>query len=152
MPFHRLISAVDEWAVGNQSIEIFGQIGSDPRPPAHFKWVNFVSPSEFRETIKSADLVVAHGGVGTLITAMQFSIPMLILPRQSELGETRCNHQFEICNKFSNMGAIEVAYNKYDLIKKLDSYDKIAPPLRIGPYASTTLLDTISDFIDGKEV
>jgi len=149
MPFPRLVTAIDQWAARNHRVELFAQIGNDRYPPAHLKGVAFLSPTAFRKTVQSAQLVVSHGGTGTILTAMEFGIPLLVMPRKKDLRETRCDHQFSTCSYFARTGAVELAHDEDELLKKLDLRDRIKPPRKIGPFASDLLLQSLSEFING---
>lgn len=152
MPFTRLISTVDRWAAGNSQVEILAQVGKDSFSPLHMNWVRFFSPIVFRKIMQSAQLVVAHGGTGTILTAMQYGIPLLVLPRKMALGETRCDHQFATSHRFAEIGAVEIACDENELLKKLDTFNRIEQPRRIGTHASALLLKSISEFINDGDI
>lgn len=119
MPFDRLISTVDEWA-GRVSTEIFAQIGPTKLRPRHIQWIRFLEPAGFLSHIDSADLLVAHAGMGSIITALEHSKPLLIMPRRGDLGETRNDHQVATARRFQELGLVHVAYDEHELTDKLD--------------------------------
>ena len=80
MPFDRLIAAVDHWAEVSGCTDIFAQIGDTEFRPKHLRWTQFVNPDQFRELVESADLVVAHAGMGSVLTALELGKPIIVMP------------------------------------------------------------------------
>lgn len=81
-PFDRLIRAVDDWArdVGTAD-EVVAQIGAGAYEPTSIRWVRSLSPAAFRDHCRQAQLVIAHAGMGSVLKAMEFGKPLLLLPR-----------------------------------------------------------------------
>ncbi len=69
------------------------------------------------------------------------------MPRRAYLRETRSDHQMGTCQKFHQMGAVEVAIDESELVRKLDRLAALVSRVTIGPYASQQLTQTISYFI-----
>ncbi|WP_035782175.1 glycosyltransferase [Arthrobacter sp. H14] len=59
---------------------------------------------ELRTAIASADLVVAHAGVGSALTALESGHRPLLLPRQAAHGEHIDDHQLMIAAELSGRG------------------------------------------------
>ena len=113
MPFDRLVRAVDDWA-GRVPAEIFAQIGPSSLRPRHMAWTRFLAPADFLAQVGAADLLVAHAGMGSIITALEYGKPILVMPRRGELGETRNNHQVATTKRFRGFGRVEVALDERD--------------------------------------
>jgi UDP-N-acetylglucosamine transferase subunit ALG13 len=149
LPFDRLIHTVDEWA-GTSKKEVFAQIGRTDYIPKHISCKDYLSPEEFKKKILAADFIVAHAGMGTIITALEMRKPILVMPRQEKFGEVRNEHQFSTAKRFLTLRYVEVAFDEMELITKLD---KLAEPssflnlagAAIGP--SQLLIKTLQDFI-----
>ena len=67
-PFDRLIKAVDEWA-GKNNETAFAQIAEGDYLPKHMQWERFVDSTVYNEKVEQASLIVAHAGMGNIITA-----------------------------------------------------------------------------------
>jgi UDP-N-acetylglucosamine transferase subunit ALG13 len=96
-----------------------------------------------------ADVIVAHAGMGSIITALELSIPIIVMPRKADLGEHRNDHQIATAKRFLEQGRIHVAFDEIELTEKLDQLDDLKVLGDISSHASPGLLDTISAFIQG---
>ena len=146
-PFDRLIRAVDEWAGLRSRSDIFAQIGRSNYEPRHIEAVRFLSPSEFRERVRTARLVVAHAGMGSIITAMEAGTPIIVMPKWAHLGEHRNNHQVATAKRFGQKQGIIEAIDEHDLIVKLEREEVLSSPTRIPLTASPDLIAAIRSFI-----
>jgi UDP-N-acetylglucosamine transferase subunit ALG13 len=120
MPFDRLVRSVDEWADSHQREDIFAQIGTSSYRPRHIRHSQFIAPAEFRRHVERADVIVAHAGMGSIISAVELGKPILVMPRRGDLGETRNDHQVATAERFGSLRLIEVATNERELGRKLD--------------------------------
>ena len=80
--------------------------------------------SEFRELIQKARVVVCHGGVGAIITALEQGKPTIVVPRLKKYGEIIDNHQLEIIGMLSKEGKIMAVYDIDQLEKVLENIGK----------------------------
>lgn len=123
LPFDRLVRAVDLWAGSRGRRDIFGQI-SDPGPsgyrPKNFDWVPDLAPAEFEARFQAASHIVAHAGMGTIISALGEGKPLLIMPRRAHLGEQRNDHQHATAERFGTRASILAALDEDELPEKMD--------------------------------
>lgn len=147
MPFDRLIRRVDAWAGERRRDDVFAQIGPTGREPAHLRWTQRIDTSEFRHILFEAEIVITHAGVGTILTALEFGKPVLVMPRCAELGETRNNHQFGTAHELAKSRRIAVAWDDAELSSWLDQLDEVPVPQRIPSHASLPLLSTVRRFV-----
>jgi UDP-N-acetylglucosamine transferase subunit ALG13 len=150
MPFDRLVRAVDEWATSRARVDVFAQIGPSDFRPKSIETTRFIDPNEFRNRVQAANVIVAHAGMGTLITALEFGKPIIAMPRRGDLRETRNDHQVATATRLSEQGRIMVAFDEAQLIKRLDQFETSETAQRIEPYASPRLVATLRNFIEGK--
>lgn len=149
-PFDRLIRAIDEWAGLRGRKDIFAQIGNSRYVPQHIEAVQFLSPSEFRERVRTARLVVAHAGMGSIITAMEAGTPMIVMPKWARLGEHRNDHQVATARHFGQKQGIIEAKDEKDLIVKLEREEALSSPTAIAQVASPDLIAAIRTFIESN--
>ncbi|MFH1986434.1 MAG: glycosyltransferase [Pseudomonadota bacterium] len=109
LPFDRLIRAVDLWAQNTKCLDVFAQIGDGVYEPTNMTWARMLSPGEFDQKIRSASLVVAHAGMGSIISAMEAGKPIVILPRRVENKEVTTNHQVDTVTWLEQKSGIYVA-------------------------------------------
>lgn len=152
MPFPRLISALDEWAIARDRTDVFAQIGPTSDHPHRLHWVNFLSPREFRAKVQQADAVIAHAGMGTIITALCLRKPIIVMPRRGDLLETRNDHQIATAAQFASRSGFVVAQDRDELFDRLDRLAELSAPQGIANVASDELLGAVRSFILGSPV
>jgi UDP-N-acetylglucosamine transferase subunit ALG13 len=147
MPFDRLVMGVDAWASGREHCELFAQVGPGGAVPVSFPAVEFLEPSAFRSRIEWCDTLVAHAGMGSILTALQYGKHILVMPRRGDLRETRNDHQVASAHRFGEMSAIDVALTSEALPGRLDALGIPQGVKRIEDHASSRLLGAVSQFI-----
>ena len=149
MPFDRLVKAVDRWAGENGRDDVFAQIGQSEYRPSNIQWTNFLEPEEFKRKFDAAEVIVAHAGTGTIITALQLGKPVLVMPRRADLRETRNDHQVATSEQFRRFDSVEVAWDENELAAKLKGIDNLNGSRSVGSFASSELVGAIREFING---
>ena len=149
MPFDRLIRTIDDWACRCETPQLFAQIAGGSYTPRHMQWQRFISPGEYRRRIFESELIIAHAGMGTVITALEFSKPLVVMPRRGGLGETRNDHQVATAARLAESECVAVAMNEDELTGQLTSLDQLAVSQRIASHASVQLLSALRQFISG---
>lgn len=147
MPFDRLTQAVDDWASRCANDSVFAQIGSGKYIPIHMQWSRTLSTADYRKKIFDSRLVIAHAGMGTIITALELGKPILVMPRLGRFAETRNDHQVDTAKQLASSGCITVAMNETELIDTLASLDDLESPSQIPSHASHELLTAVRNFI-----
>ena len=120
LPFDRLVKWMDDYCQENLDIECFGQIGNGGYFPSNFHTVNRLDFTEFNEAFEQANLVVAHAGMGTILTSLCEGKKLLIVPRRYEYNEHRNNHQVGTSERFSKFPNCVKADNYTDFVNGLD--------------------------------
>jgi UDP-N-acetylglucosamine transferase subunit ALG13 len=149
LAFDRLIDAVDAWAGGAPDREVFAQIGPSELQPRHIAYARFISPEDCAARMAAATAIVAHAGMGTILTALELGKPVLVMPRRAALGEHRNDHQLATAQRFADLGRIAVASDEHELPAKLDELDRLAAQARIGRYAPDEFVAGLRAFIVG---
>jgi UDP-N-acetylglucosamine transferase subunit ALG13 len=147
MAFDRLVRGVDEWAAARGRRDVFAQIGPTEWKPRQIEWTKFIDPAEFRRRVSEATVIVAHAGMGSIITALEAGVPILVMPRRGHLSETRNDHQVATAERFLALGRVAVAMDEHELPAKLDQLGSLTAAGRIGSTASASLLNAIRAFI-----
>jgi exopolysaccharide biosynthesis glucuronosyltransferase PssE len=152
LPFDRLVKAVDAWCAANPGVTVVGQIG-DPGPngyrPAHFKWHSFIAPRKLEELMSQADFVIAHAGMGSIISALRHGRPIVIMPRRALFGEHRNEHQLATASRLAGRQGLHVAEDELKLPAALQL--ATAPADRrsslLSAYAQPRLVQSIRRYI-----
>jgi len=154
MPFDRMVRAVDEWAAREGRRDVFAQIGpaegdeSSDFEPRHIEWTRFLDPPDFQRRVREASALVAHAGMGSIITALQAGKPILVMPRRGDLQETRNDHQVATAERFYKLGRVRVAFDEAQLVRELSTLERLAAAELVSPWASEELLEALRHFID----
>ncbi len=133
-PFKRIISMVEELAIKRDiKDQIIIQAGNTDYETnlENIKIEKFLP--EYKETIKKADLVITHGGVGSIMDSLEFKKKIIVVPRLSEYKEHVDDHQKEISKDFSSKGyVLECSTTK----QLLDIYDNVLDNFKPKKYIS----------------
>lgn len=68
----------------------------------------FMGPNSFYRAAKSADLVISHAGVGTVLGLMELGIHPIVVPRRKSRGEHVDDHQIQIAELIRKSGVATV--------------------------------------------
>lgn len=145
-PFDRMVDAVDQWAGARGREDVFAQIGSGAEPQ-HMQWARDLAPDEFSQRLERADAVVAHAGMGTILTALSLGKPVLVMPRLARLGEHRNEHQTATTERFLDMGRIAAVWEADQMAAALDALGSSDESERLGRHASGELVDRLRGFL-----
>ena len=148
LAFDRLITSVDAWAEKNPGVEIFAQIGPSSVKPRNFRYESFVSPAQANELFRSAELIVSHAGMGSILTALKYKKPILVMPRKASLGEHRNEHQLATARWLGNKGGISVANEADDIFRNLSERSLLRAGEGISEFASTEFTTRLRCYID----
>jgi UDP-N-acetylglucosamine transferase subunit ALG13 len=150
IPFDRLVRAVDSWAAERGRSDVFAQIGRGGRMPRHIPSAELLDPPEFNRLLIKARVVVAHAGMGTILSALQYSKPILVMPRRGPLGETRNDHQLATARHLLELGRIHVAFDEHELATALDGIDDLLARDPIQPFAPAEFTSRLHSYIHQK--
>jgi UDP-N-acetylglucosamine transferase subunit ALG13 len=155
-PFDRLVAAADAWARGRGAPPapeappapvngargpgsgldpaldpgpggVLAQIGDGRYCPAHMGWVRRLDQDAYLAVARRARLIVAHAGMGSVITAGQLGKPIVILPRRQGLGEHNTDHQLATANWLRDKPGVYVAGSEAELAACIDAALALAP-------------------------
>ena len=99
-PFDRLVSWVDRWAGLHPDVDCLVQHGAS-RAPLCARGIDYLARSEFDAAMRSARVVVCHGGPATIADARKQGHLPLIVPRRAALGEHVDDHQVRFARHVS---------------------------------------------------
>jgi len=137
--FDRMVKIIDKWAANHPEVELFAQIGETAYTPENIPFTQFLEPSEFVTRVQSASLILGHAGMGTILTALKYQKPVLVMPKLASLGEHRNEHQTATAKRLSLQKRVKVAFNERELHLKLENLDELSTSSKIGAYASEPL-------------
>lgn len=148
LPFDRLVKAVDDWALAQMRGDIIAQVGPASFSPRALKSFAFMEHEAFRSLQQSASLIVSHAGMGSIITAMELGIPIIIMARDHRLGEHRNGHQMATLRQFRHVPGVFAADDEDALINLLNRADSLTAQPQLEPGASGDFLKLLGDYLD----
>ena len=110
-PFPRLIDGLR----GLRADELVVQYGHSPAPLHASNAAQFLPFVELVEHIRTADAVVTHAGVGSILTCLRLGKTPLVVPRQSSFGEHVDDHQVELTHALADAGKVIPVWDVSDL-------------------------------------
>jgi UDP-N-acetylglucosamine transferase subunit ALG13 len=156
LPFDRLMKAMDDWcAVSGRGREVFGQtchLGRENYAPKNFAHVEELASDEFMNRLSEAQVIVSHAGMGTIISALMLSKPIILLPRRAALGEQRNDHQLATVQEFAARPGVVISKTEAELPGVLDRILKNGTKVdgeQPSPYAQDSLISEIRRVIFG---
>lgn len=147
LPFDRLVRTMDEWAGRHGRTDLVAQVGESSYRPRHLQAWPRLAADAFRDNVQRADLVVAHAGMGSILTALELGKPIIVMPRRAALGEHRNDHQIATSRRMAAHASIRVAADEEELVRMLDANDIPTVEGRISAQASEQLIDRLRTFI-----
>lgn len=120
MPFDRLVQAMDRWAGSHPGHSVQAQVGRSTLRPQHLQATEVLSPDGFRAQVQAADVIVAHAGMGSVLTAIEYRKPLVLMPRRGALRETRNDHQLATARWLAGKPGIRIVNDDEELATALD--------------------------------
>lgn len=124
--FDRLVKKMDE-ITPNLGDEVMMQIGHTDYEPKHAKWFKFSDYDEILNIIKKSDIIICHGGAGTLLDILKLNKPVVIVPRLKKYKEVYDDHELELAESLTkkvitvfNIENLEETINKWNSKKIKD--------------------------------
>jgi UDP-N-acetylglucosamine transferase subunit ALG13 len=125
-PFDRLIKKVDE-LVENKKIrgKVIAQIGYCRYVPKNFDYFRFADFKKMEKILNSSRIVITHGGIGSIFSALRKGKKVIVVPRMRKFGEHSDDHQIQVAKELEKQGMIIGVYDIEDLeeaIKKSKNF------------------------------
>ena len=119
-PFERLIRAVEQ-AVESGKItdEVIVQAGNTHYESKVLNVLNYVPFDKFNEYIAKADIIITHGGVGSILNALKLKKKIIAVPRLKKYGEHINDHQLQVIQKMNEDGYILSCEDENEIADKV---------------------------------
>lgn len=83
---------------------VLWQVGKTPVDDLDITPTPFVAPDDLDQAMREADVVVAHGGIGSALAALDAGRAPILVPRRKQHGEHVDDHQLEIADTLTARG------------------------------------------------
>lgn len=140
--FERLVKKADEIA-GRISERVVMQTGHTKYRPRNAEFFDFASREKMEQLNKEARVVISHGGAGSIIFALQFRKPLIVVPRFKKFNEHVNDHQLELAKQLEKEGKLITVYDIEELEKAIASAEKLLPK----EYEEPPMVKIISDYL-----
>lgn len=145
--FHRLLEEIDR-LIEKEIIkdEVIVQAGYTKYESKNMKIFNLISKEELDKLQEKADIIITHGGVGSIISSTKLGKKVIAVPRLSKYKEHVNDHQKDIVSVFDKKGYIVGLTGVEELENAIEKVKKFVP----NKYEENNekMLSIISDFID----
>ena len=107
---------------------------------------DLIPQDEFNNLMSKADLVITHGGVGNIISALEKNKKVIAVPRLAKYGEHINDHQTQIIAKFNDLGYIIGLQDVDELDDAVKQIKKFKPKKFV--HDNSKMLNLVSELID----
>jgi len=144
--FERLFKVVDN-AIQKGIIndDVVAQLGYTKFKSPNMKTFDFIEETELNKYIKKADLIVSHGGIGSITSSIKADKKVFAMARLEKFKEHKNDHQLQIVNKFHDLGYIRKIEDYDDFIREYKNLNKFKP--KKPKFGNTKIIDIITEFI-----
>lgn len=144
LPYERLLDYIgDAKRRGLIPERVIVQTGTGAPPIEGVECVETLDFAGMKAMLAKADIVVCHGGTGSIITALQAGCRTIAIPRLFERGEHYDNHQLEITEAFEQRGLLMVARNRQEFTAALEKVRTTTP--RMATTDPKALIERLKD-------
>lgn len=130
--FHRLLEEIEKNVEnGNINEKVVVQAGYTKFEPhtkkQQIQVFSTISKNELDNLIEKANLVISHGGVGSMVTANQKGKKVIAVPRYKKYHEHVNDHQVETIEIFAKRGYVMPLKNVQELGQALADIKNFKP-------------------------
>lgn len=147
--FHRLLEKVQELIDKNVIKEkVIVQAGRTKFESKEMEIYSLMPYNKLEQIMKEADLVITHGGVGSIVMALKLGKKVIAIPRLSQFNEHVNDHQIQIVDSFDKQRFLIGLIELNDLQQALERAKTFKPK----EFKSQTahMIRLIEDFIDNN--
>ncbi len=125
--------------------EVIVQAGYTKYNNPQMQLFDLISNKEFEQLIEQCDVLITHGGVGSILAGIKHNKKVIAVARQAKYNEHTNNHQIQIVEEFGALGYILPVINLDTLEEIYQKVDQFVPK----PYQSNnvTFVNYLLDYI-----
>jgi len=126
--FVRLLKEIEK-CIDSRIIKekVIAQVGNTKFDSEKMTVKNFYSQEEMLKLIDSANFIISHGGVGSIISCIKKEKKVIAVPRLKEYKEHVNNHQIQIVQSLSKKGFIIGIKQLNELSEEINNIEKFEP-------------------------
>ena len=145
--FVRLLEKIDQ-LINNGLIKdkVIVQAGFTKYNSENMEIFDLIPQDEFNSLMDKADIIITHGGVGNIISALEKNKKVIAVPRLAKYGEHINDHQTQIIAKFNTLGYIIGLQDVEELDDAIKKVKKFKPKKFV--HDNSKMLNLVSKLID----
>lgn len=129
-PFDRLVQAMDLLVKENKiTADVFIQTGYSTYRPEHCQFKDFIGFDEMNAKMAEAEIVITHGGTGSVMLILYHGKIPVVVPRQHKHGEHIDDHQVLFCQTMENKKKIIPVYDTNELERIINKHKDLSAQL-----------------------
>lgn len=145
--FHRLLEEIQK-CINEKIIQgrVIVQAGGTKFESKDMEIFDLVSNEKLDKLKEDADLIITHGGVGSIVGCLKMGKKIIAVPRYSKYGEHVNDHQLQIIQTFDSQGFIKGIKEVSELKEALENIKTFKPKLFISN--TNRVMKIVEDFIE----
>lgn len=148
--FHRLLEKMDELIEKDVITEkVIVQEGYTRYESNNMRIFDLIPQEELERYQEQADLIITHGGVGSIISSIKKGKKVIAVPRRHEFQEHVNNHQEQIVESFDKKGyiiGIQQVEELEEAIIKMQDFTPVTYEAK--EKGNTKIITLIEEFIE----
>lgn len=152
LAFPRLMAALNDLApeLGEPVIAQAGPESGATVAYPNLEIRDHLVPAEYARLVAEARVIVAHAGIGSILTARQNTKPLILVPRRYDLGEHRNDHQLATASQVASLEGVNIAWDMDELGQLLRRKDLTPASENDGSGHRAELTTFIQGWLSGK--
>ena len=129
-PFNRLVESIDRLKKENRiHQDVFIQSGYSTYHPQFCQYKEFISYQEMTQHMENAEMVITHGGTGSIMLVLYHHKIPIVMPRQKKYNEHIDDHQVLFCQTMTEKRKIIAAFDSDQLHQSILNYHQTVTQL-----------------------
>ncbi|MDY2882251.1 MAG: glycosyltransferase, partial [Romboutsia timonensis] len=110
---------------GNINDQVFAQIGYTKYRPKNFEYKELIGYDEMDYLIKKGNVIITHGGPGSIFHSLQYGKVPIVVPRNPEFDEHVDEHQVLFTKRLEENKRVVGIYDIKDLGDCIKRYNEL---------------------------
>lgn len=128
--------------------DVFAQIGYSKYIPQNYSYKSLLTYEEMSEKMKISDIIVTHGGPGSIFQAIQFNKIPIVVPRNPNYNEHVDDHQILFSKRLELESKIIGVYNIDELGEFIRQYNLKVEKCKIHDSINCNFIEKFNELIN----
>lgn len=118
--FERLIKGIEQAVIEKKITDkVIVQAGNTKYESDVIEVLNYIPFEKFTDFMNKADIIITHGGVGSILNAIKLGKKVIAVPRLKEYNEHINDHQLQVIKKMTEQGYVLSTQNVEEIPNKI---------------------------------